>query len=1468
MRKLTIVLSLMVILIMAVMLSASVVSAVSNETPGDYATQPQESPPNGNASDNESIETVTPIVTEPIVLPASEIKSIEERRAELLANGAIELVDERTEYAEVYITKEGERIALINAVPLYFNNQDGSYQRIDNSLIPNSEQSNSFINKANSFSIIFPESIEGESSITFKTGDGEEIQFNKTLKIQSLDKDNGQQELYQAQASKGIVAQNTITYTDVYPDINAEFAVSSSGIKQNYIINNPLAGLNGQTGAKLAFTEEIVLPEGWQFAVEGKVRISDFETDQNIVLLDAKGRPQGFLAQPVAFDKSWEMMDPQMEAMVSLVYRVEYINKSTISISILIPVDWLNQPERLYPVTIDPSFYVYESYSGDDGYQWSSSGMYTTYQWLITGSNANYPYYITYMMWRGISIPRYSTINNVYFYFTPYSSSSTVCSWDFYFENADSALPCSSQLPSSRSYVTSGNYWSNYSTPWTAGTTIAWDLSIGSGAGLQQVVNRSGWNPGNNIGMKWAARNSSSSYRLVRSINYSQASAPYLQIVYTAPTPPPPPTNVSATDGTYTDRVRISWTASSGATGYKVFRNTVNNSGTASQIGTISASPYDDYTAAIGTTYYYWVKAYNGAGDSGFSSYNTGWRAVSPPTSVSATDGTYSDRVRITWTASTGASGYYIYRNTVNNSSTATQIGTSAASPYDDTSAAIGTTYYYWVKAYVSQGASGFSNVDTGWRAPAAPTNVVATDGTYTDKVQITWTASTGASGYYIYRNTVNNSSTATQIGTISASPYNDTSAAVGITYYYWVKAYVSQGASGFSNVDTGWRAPAAPTNVVATDGTYTDKVQITWTASSGALGYYVYRNTVNNSSTATQIGTISASPYNDTSAAVGVTYYFWVKAYVSQGASGFSNVDTGWRAPAAPTNVIATDGAYTDKVRITWTASSGAIGYKVFRNYYNDSGTAIQIGNSGASPFDDTSAAGDTIYYYWVKAYVSQGDSGFSNSDTGWRAVPAPTNVIASDGVYTDKIRISWTASSGAIGYEIFRNTINDSGTANELWSVLDTYWDDTSATPGVTYYYWVKAYGPYTTSPFSNPDTGWRQLPPPTDVSATKGYFDRIEVDWENTAGATGYRIYRNTVDEIPVDYLAYSSTSDYTDTQVAVDTRYWYWIQPIREDGGLIIGPCSITTPGVGCPASVGFRMDANNPPGFQLSVGTDTYVYHKALVEMMLDNGLFLGWWFYDFDLSATITVDTDEVGVGVSQLALLNGDADPDTSQFAVTHISDYFGETSEYFGFFLQYITNTPLYYSLDWYCEDEDEAIIIEQFFEYYDDSWLSSCEIHYFMPGEGLKSDSLPSLPEDSQSVWNKLSANEASGLVGYEVANPDSIPGSFTHHQISAVKTANKTGPTVIMQQWTDGESQITLIQDPDCTGIINGEKSVINGITGERGYLETSGKAPPVVQYYWKVGNMGYVLFATLTDSLDQSTVEKIITDTLK
>jgi len=93
--------------------------------------------------------------------------------------------------------------------------------------------------------------------------------------------------------------------------------------------------------------------------------------------------------------------------------------------------------------------------------------------------------------------------------------------------------------------------------------------------------------------------------------------------------PPPPPANVSASDGAYTDRVRVTWSASPGATGYRIFRNTSNDSSGAQQVGTSTALTYDDLAAIEGTTHWYWVKAYSNFGDSEFSGGDSGYVALS-----------------------------------------------------------------------------------------------------------------------------------------------------------------------------------------------------------------------------------------------------------------------------------------------------------------------------------------------------------------------------------------------------------------------------------------------------------------------------------------------------------------------------------------------------------------------------------------------------------------------------------------------------------------------------------------------------------------------------------------------------------------------------------------------------------------------------------------------------------------------
>ncbi|MCL1921493.1 MAG: zinc-dependent metalloprotease [Kiritimatiellaeota bacterium] len=87
----------------------------------------------------------------------------------------------------------------------------------------------------------------------------------------------------------------------------------------------------------------------------------------------------------------------------------------------------------------------------------------------------------------------------------------------------------------------------------------------------------------------------------------------------------PIPTGVAASQGTYADRVSVSWSAVSGAVSYKVFRNTADNSAGATQIGTPTATSYNDTTVVKGVTYHYWVKAVGGSSESGFSAPAQGW---------------------------------------------------------------------------------------------------------------------------------------------------------------------------------------------------------------------------------------------------------------------------------------------------------------------------------------------------------------------------------------------------------------------------------------------------------------------------------------------------------------------------------------------------------------------------------------------------------------------------------------------------------------------------------------------------------------------------------------------------------------------------------------------------------------------------------------------------------------------------
>ena len=93
---------------------------------------------------------------------------------------------------------------------------------------------------------------------------------------------------------------------------------------------------------------------------------------------------------------------------------------------------------------------------------------------------------------------------------------------------------------------------------------------------------------------------------------------------------------------------------------------------------------------------------------------------------------------------------------------------------------------------------------------------------------------------------------------------------------------------------------------------------------------------------------------------------------------------------PAIPTGVSASDGAYTDRIEVSWDSVTCTDEYIVNRsNSDSDYGEEIAETTDTSYTDDAPGLIPDRRYYYWVRAYNSFGSSDFSDPDTGYvRAV------------------------------------------------------------------------------------------------------------------------------------------------------------------------------------------------------------------------------------------------------------------------------------------------------------------------------------------------------------------------------------------------------------------------------------------------------------------------------------------------
>jgi titin len=452
------------------------------------------------------------------------------------------------------------------------------------------------------------------------------------------------------------------------------------------------------------------------------------------------------------------------------------------------------------------------------------------------------------------------------------------------------------------------------------------------------------------------------------------------------PAPPSAPTGLTATAAS-SSQINLNWADnSSDETGFKIERKQ-GAGGSYAEVMTVGANvtTYNDTGLSAATQYYYRVRAHNAGVNSGYSNEanaTTNDTAPAAPSGLTAAAAS-SSQVNLSWIDnSTNETGFKIERKT--GAGAYAQVDTVGAgvTTYSDMGLTAATQYYYRVRAYNVVGDSAYSdeaNATTNGTPPAAPTGLTATASN--TQVTLAWTASTNATSYNVKRATAAGGPYASVVTGVTTTGYTNTGLANGTTYYYVVSAVNANGEGANSAEASAMTAPAAPTGLTTTPGNA--QVSLAWSASTGATGYNVKRATTSGGTYTTIVTGVTATSYTDTGVTNGTTYYYVVAAVNASGESPNSAQAsaTPGVTPPAPTNLTATAG--NAQISLSWTASSGATSYNLYRG--PSSGFIPSDSNRAATgltatSYTNTGLTNGTAYYFIVRAVNAAGESGNSN--------------------------------------------------------------------------------------------------------------------------------------------------------------------------------------------------------------------------------------------------------------------------------------------------------------------------------------------------------------------------------------------------------------------------------------------------------------------------------------------------------
>ncbi len=169
---------------------------------------------------------------------------------------------------------------------------------------------------------------------------------------------------------------------------------------------------------------------------------------------------------------------------------------------------------------------------------------------------------------------------------------------------------------------------------------------------------------------------------------------------------------------------------------------------------------------------------------------------------------------------------------------------------------------------------------------------------------------------------------------------------------------------------------PPAPTGLAATPASIS-RIDLSWTASPGAVSYNIKRATVSGGPYTTVAVGVNTTSHADTGLTSSTTYYYLVSALNGSGESADSaqaQATTLAAPPAAPTGLNAILG--THQVTLSWSATGGATSYTVKRSTTSGGPYTTVADGVTNTTHTDTGFTHDVVHYYVVSASNPHGSS------------------------------------------------------------------------------------------------------------------------------------------------------------------------------------------------------------------------------------------------------------------------------------------------------------------------------------------------------------------------------------------------------------------------------------------------------------------------------------------------------------